>query len=354
MAQFEYACTDPSHPPRIPGNASSSMYRLVRDEIAKCEPGRLSVDAVARSVLNNLHPRLRTRSSHEWQNVQASQSHVGSTWQDVLCELDNVGWLVGWFINDCATEGGASELHSAQCHLAFEANRTLFAVTNQLRAALAQETFGYLRALHETWTRSRFLVAHAADDPDLPARLIYYTNTLYLDFYQRFSEMYQEDNVRQMWVELQEDLERRFGKPGKGDYWWAYPLLKKKNGQPDPNPTFRKLMDHLKDRSAFARLYYDVATSKAHGTMIWNPLMVLPDARSFRFHSFHPGYIGLVLDLMLPMYEDVITHTATSCIVSKHAVVMSIVRAIIAEVQNSIATVKDADSDLHLGVRPTS
>ena len=53
-----------------------------------------------------------------------------------------------------AQDADAGELHAALCHLAFEANRTMFAVTNQLRAALSQETFGYLRALHQTSTKS--------------------------------------------------------------------------------------------------------------------------------------------------------------------------------------------------------
>ena len=184
--------------------------------------------------------------------------------------------------------------------------------------------------------------------------MLYYTNTAYLKFYERFSEIYQEDNVLQMWTELQETYESRFGKPGRGDYWWAYPLVKKKDGLPDPNPTFRKLMDHLQDKSTFERLYYDVATSKAHGSMIWNPLMVLPDARSFRFHSFHSGYIGLVLDLMMPMYEAIVQHTGTSCTVSQHASVMSVVKASINGIRNLVTAAKASDPQVHLGIQPAS
>ena len=35
-------------------------------------------------------------------------------------------------------------------------------------------------------------------------------------------------------------------------------------------------MDSVDDDSDFAETYYDVATTKTHGEMIWNPLMVNP------------------------------------------------------------------------------
>ena len=40
-----------------------------------------------------------------------------------------------------------------------------------------------------------------------------YTNTAYLKFYKRFSVIYQEDNVLQMWADLQETYESRLGSP---------------------------------------------------------------------------------------------------------------------------------------------
>ena len=48
-------------------------------------------------------------------------------------------------------------------------------------------------------------------------------------------------------------------------------------------------MDHLRGESDFATIYYNVASSKAHGAKIWNPPMVLPIARALRFVSFLRG-----------------------------------------------------------------
>ena len=82
--------------------------------------------------------------------------------------------------------------------------------------------------------------------------------------------------------------------------------------------------------------------------------MVLPDARSFRFHSFDPGYIGLVLNLMLPLYRDTIRYTQESCTVPQHTAVVSVVMAVISEVRIAVTAVKESDPGLHLGVQPVS
>ena len=75
----------------------------------------------------------------------------------------------------------------------------------------------------------------------------------------------------------------------RGDHWWACPLIEKLDVQPDPQPTFREIMDHLRGESDFATIYYNVASSKAHGAKIWNPPMVLSIARALRFVTFLRG-----------------------------------------------------------------
>ena len=55
--------------------------------------------------------------------------------------------------------------------------------------------------------------------------------------------------------------------------------------------------------------------------------MIRPDARQFSFHPFNAENTGLVIDLMLPMYEEVIGNTAPSCVTSSHTLVMSVVKA---------------------------
>ena len=118
--------------------------------------------------------------------------------------------------------------------------------------------------------------------------------------------MYDHHLQLPMWVETQQHFQSKFGELRGGDYGWACPLIKLENGDPKQRPTFRDLMEDVDVDSAFSRLYYDVSTSKTHGELIWNPLMVFPDAREFSFDSFGVEGIGLVLDLMIPMFKEIL------------------------------------------------
>ena len=115
-------------------------------------------------------------------------------------------------------------------------------------------------------------------------------------------------------------------------------------------PTFKSLMDAVDRNSAFSRIYYKVSTSKTHGQFVWSPLMVRPEGRGTHLDSFNVGSIGLVLDLMLPLFEEVIENTSPSCNNREHAVVMSIVRSITANIRESVAEVKASNPDMHLGL----
>ena len=348
---MERVCNDPSHPPIIRYPGQKTLYEQVVEAITSHERDGLPQEETVRLVSNAFIPRLITASDcvHEGFRLQQMREQIARDWRDVFYKLDNLGHLTGWFINECAHDEDTDELHLVLSLLAFESIRNLFAIVNQLRSALTQDTFGYLRTLHETLVKSRFLTRFTEIDADLPGRFSYYTNTTYLGFYRRFAPVDDEYASNNMWVEAERYYESRFAKEGKGDYGWAYPLVKSKNGRPIAKPTFRDLMDRVDNDSAFSRGYYDVSTSKTHGQFIWSPLMVRPEGRGTDLDSFNVGYIGLVLDLMLPLFEEVLENTNPSCNNRKHAVVMSIVKAIGKDIRDSVAKVKASDPDRHIG-----
>ena len=188
---------------------------------------------------------------------------------------------------------------------------------------------------------------YTEDDPDLPGRFIYHTNAAYKKFYERFAEFYGENAAKGMWIKTEEGYQGKIQSGARGDYAWAYPLVVKENGEPKNRPTFRDLIRSVDENSTFFRLYYDVAAEKAHGKFIWNPLMIQPDARRFRFDPFSAENTGLVIDLMLSMYEEVIENTGSTCLTSSHTLVMSVVKAVLEDVRNSARAAIASNPELY-------
>ena len=352
MVHYEQVCTDPSHPPMIRSLGQKTLFEQVREAISNHEREGLSREEIASRVSCDFIPRmtLPSDSVSEGFRLQQMRQQIARDWKDVFQKFDNLAHLTGWFINDCDRDPDPSGLHFTLCQLAFEAIRNVFATVNQLRSALSEDTFGYLRTLHETLVKSRFLKEYTQSDPDLPGRFAYYTNTVYLDFYRRFASSDDENAPDNTWVEAERFYEGRFQRQGKGDYGWVYPLVKSKSGKPIVQPTFRHLMETVDPDSPFSQVYYDVSTSKTHGQFVWNPLMVRPEGRGTNVDSFNVGNIGLVLDLMLPPFEDILGNTANTCTVREHATVMSIVKATFKDIRGSAATIKASNPCMHLGV----
>ena len=288
-------------------------------------------------VSNDVVQMLNTpcRNWDDGLGIQRIQRGVAKSWKGVFLKLEGLGFLAGWFVNECAQEKNTGDLHHALCTLAFESNRTLFAIVSQLRSALADDTFVYLRTLHETLVKSRFLNKYTEQDPDLPGRFIYYTNKSYKKFYERFAELYGENYAKDMWIETEKYYQDKIKPEAKGDYAWAYPLIEEENGEPKKRPTFGDLRNAVDNESTFSAFYYDVAAEKIHGKFIWTPLMVRPQAREFRFDPFSDENTGLVLDLMLPMYEEVIENTASTCVTSSHALIMAVVKVVLEDIRNA-------------------
>ena len=238
-------------------------------------------------------------------------------------------------------------MHCVLGLFSFEATRTLFATVNQLRAGLASETVVYWRTLYETLIKSRFILKFSKVDADLPERFMYYTNSAYLKFYSMFApenDPRVEDN---MWIETERWYEARYKQEGKGNYGWAYPLVKNKKGVPVIKPALGQIIDEVDKGSRFSEIYYDVSTAKSHGQFVWSPLMVRPEGRGIHPDPFSIGNIALVMELMMPLFEEILDNTAESCGKPEHSVVMSIVKAAIADINNSIAEIKASDPDIH-------
>ena len=338
MERTRYMCTEPSHPPILYNSGSPSLFRHISSEIARLQQEGLSEETTVEMLVNDVG-RMLNSPRRNWDDglvVQNIQRTVAKSWQDVFRRIEHIGFLVGWFINECAQERNAGELHRALCDFVFESNRTLFAIVNQLRSALADDTFVYLRTLHETLVKSRFLRKYTEEDPDLPGRFIYYTNKAYKKFYERFAQHYGQNAAKRMWIETEEHYKDKIQPNAKGDYAWAYPLVKDGNGNAKVRPTFFDLRKAVDNESAFSTFYYDVAAEKTHGKFVWNPLMIQPEARCVRFESFSDENTGLVLDLMLPMYEEMIENTASTCITPSHALVMSVVKAVLKDIRNAV------------------
>ena len=352
MAPHEHVCTDPSHPPIIRYLGQKTLYQQVLDAIETRKQKGLSCEVVVTQISDELSLQMVAPSDcvSEGFRLQQMREQIARDWKEVFYKLDNLGHLTGWFVNECDRDQDAGELHFVLCLLAFEAIRNVFATVNQLRSALSDDTFGYLRTLYETSIKSRFLKEYTESDPDLPGRFSYYTNTTYLGFYRRFAPIDDEHASDNMWVEAERFYESRFEKRGRGDYGWVYPLVKSKNGRPKPKPTFRDLMDVVDGGSAFSEVYYDVSTSKTHGQFIWSPLMVGPEGRGTHVDPFNVGKIGLVLDLMLPLFEEVLDNATSSCTAAEHVTVTAIVKAIFKDIRESVAEIKESNPSMHLGV----
>ena len=347
MAPAKYICTDPSHPPVFQGLGQETLYRVVlKKVVAHREAGVAEVDIV-RSVSAEVIPILSRpwESVYEGGRLQSMRRRITEDWGGVFCRLDNLGHLTGWLINDCQTEG--DERHFLLCLFALEAIRNLFAIVNQLRSALPQDTIGYLRTMYETCLRSRFILKYSVVDAELPGRYLYYTNSKYLKLYRLFApedDPHVDDN---MWVEYDRMHEKRYSTKGEGDYGWAYPHIKKPDGLPSRRPGFGQLMKTVDQGSIYSGIYYEVFASKGHGEFIWNPLMIRAEGRGTDIDSFSMGSLGLILDLMMPLFQEIIGNTKGSCARSDHSTVMEVVAEVISDINKSIETIRSSNPEMH-------
>ena len=348
ISPLDHICTDLSHPPIIRNITQETLYQRVSNLVAEHKKAGVSDDEIVRQVASELIPELTkpSKGGFEGFRLQQMRQQIARDWGEVFYKLDNLGYLTGWFINECISDG--DELHFVLCLFALEAIRNMFATVNQLRSALTQDTFGYWRTLYETLVKSRFILKFSEKDPDLVGKFSYYTNSCYLKFYSKFAPESEKLTSSDNWTEAEKFYADRYKKEGKGDYGWAYPHIRGNSGKSIKRPTFRQLVDAVDKGSHFSDIYYDVATAKSHGQFVWSPLMIRPVAgRGTNIDAFNVGNIGLVLDLMMPLFKEILENTAPSCNTPAHGVVMDIVKAIIKDISNSVARIKASNPDMH-------
>ena len=154
-----------------------------------------------------------------------------------------------------------------------------------------------------------------------------------------------------MWIEADNYYAGRYPQGvGEGEYgWWAYPLIKNKAGKPIERLSFGHLIDAVDNGSKFSGIYYDVATAKSHGRFVWSPLMIRPEGRGTHIDAFSVGGVALVLELTMPLFEEILRNTAPSCDTPAHGVVMDILKAIIGDIRDSVVAIKASNPDMHGG-----
>ena len=346
-----YICNDPSHPPIVRGLGQTTLYQQISEKVGGYVKEGVEHNEITSLISEQVVSMLSSpfEGVSEGRRLQSMRRQIARDWGEVFCKLDNLGHLTGWFINDCQRDN--DELHRVLVLFSFEAIRTLFATVNQLRVGLASETFVYWRTLYETLVKSRFMLKFSKVDADLPGRFLYYTNSAYLKFYSMFApnnDPHAEDN---MWIDAEEWYEIRYKKQGKGNYGWVYPLIKNKKGAPVVQPAFRQIIDEVDKGSKFSDIYYDVSSAKSHGQFVWNTLMVAPvKGRGTQLDPFSVGNIALVIELMMPLFEEILENTTKSCSKPEHSVMMGIVKAAIADINNSVAEIKASNPGIHGGI----
>ena len=345
-----YICNDPSHPPIVGGLEQKTLYQQISEKVEDYVKEGVEYNEILDLMLEEVASMLSSPSDNvnDGGRLQDMRRNIAEDWGEVFCKLDNLGHLTGWFINECQLDSGGGELHYVLGLFSFEAIRMLFATVNQSRAGLASETFVYWRTLYETLIKSRFMLKYHKEDADLPGRFLYYTNSAYLKFYSMFAPKDDPHAQNNSWAQIEKLYGARYKKQGKGSYGWVYPLIKNKKGVPVIKPAFGQIIDEVDKGSMFSEIYYDVSTAKSHGQFVWDTLMVAPiKGMSTRIEPFSVGLIALAMELVMPLFEEILENTAQSCSKPEHGVVMAFVKSVISDINNSVAEIKASNPERH-------
>ena len=341
-----HVCTDPSHPALVQfPEQQETLYEQVVDKVRAGTGSVPSDTAVAASVSCEVNELLSQPSDgvSEGFRLQQMRQTIAKEWGPVFCKLDNIAHLAGWFMLDSIREkDNSNALRHVLCLLVLESIRSIFATVNQLRAALVDETFGYWRTLYETSVTSQFLLQFTKRDPDLPGRFSRCTNSMYLDFYRKFSPSDDERATDSTWSKAEEFYSRYYRIPGRGQYRWAHPSVSARK------PTFRQLAEAIDGNPTFLEKYYAFATSKTHGRFILGFDGIRPSGcGSISADPFTTGNIASVLEFTIPLFESVLVNAGTFCSTTKHRHVLDIVRTVIAGMCDEVTAIKAKDPDKH-------
>ena len=342
---YFHVCTDPSHPALVQfPEQQKTLYQQVVDKIqarTAVPPDTGALASIADEVSELLsHP---SDGVSEGFRLQQMRQVIAKEWGTVFCKLDNLAHLVGWFMLDCIREQDATDaLRHVLCLLVLESLRPIFATVSQLRAALADETFGYWRTLYELSVTSQFLRQFTNKDPDLPGRFSRCTNSMYLDFYRKFSPVDDERATDNTWSEAEKFYARHYRITGKGPYCWAHPSISARK------PTFRQLAEAIDGNPMFLNKYYAFATSKTHGRFVLGFSGIRPSpCGSISTDSFTVGNIASVLECTIPLFKTVLVNAGALCSKAQHECTLEIAQAVIAGICADVTATKAKDPAMH-------
>ena len=341
-----HVCTDPSHPALVQfPEQQKTLYQQVVDKVqartAAVPPDTGALASIADEVSELLsHP---SDGVSEGFRLQQMRQRIAKDWGAVFCKLDNLAHLAGWFMLDCIREPDNTDaLRHVLCLLVLESIRSIFATVNQLRAALVDETFGYWRTLYEIFVTSQFILQFTKKDPDLPGRFSRCTNSMYLDFYMKFSQADNERATDNTWSEADKFYARHYRITGKGPYRWAHPNISARK------PTFRQLAEAIDGNPTFLEKYYAFATSKTHGRFILGFDGIRPShCGSISADPFTVGNIASVLEFTIPLFETVLVNAGALCSKAQHECILEIAQTVIAGIRADVTATKAKDPAMH-------
>ena len=152
-----HVCTDPSHPTLVQFPQQQSLYHQFIDKIrTRADSGVHDADADALIPDEVIHMFSRPSDfvDARYYRLQEMRRKIAEKWGTVFCKLDNVANTTGWFMLDRIETKGNDELNFVLTLIVLESIQTVFSTVNQLREALAAETFGYWRTLYELFVKS--------------------------------------------------------------------------------------------------------------------------------------------------------------------------------------------------------
>ena len=341
-----YVCNDPGHPTLFDVYGLQGLYHDTKPRVSDLLASGNSVDDVAQALSSEVLAAL-SEPPVGWESgprIQGMRRSIAKHWSPVFNQIENLAHFNGWWSLDLLRDDGLKEqvLSSLACH----ASRPLLAAVNQYRSALTGETFGYWRTLYENLVKSRFVLKFSEQDPELPGRFMYHALEEYRrlnSLIRKFDSSYAEHKAEvDLYWKNAIDGFRGYHKPGaKGQYAWAYPLVKGKREKPNPQPTLRHLMDMVDKGSPYADVYYSTSSAQEHGQLLWSPTVTsVVRVMSVSYDPYSTGDIARMLELTLPVYREIISNAGLSREDMIHRCLMEIANLAFDELEGSVQAVK--------------
>ena len=343
-----YICNDPGHPALFEVYGQEGLYHVTSTRVSDL----LALGYTVSDVGQTLSPEILSSLSDPpagWESgprIQDMRRRIAAEWGPVFNQIENLAHFAGWWSLDLLREGGMMQhvLSSIACH----ASRPLLAAVNQYRSALTDETFGYWRTLYENLIKSRFLLQYSQEDQELAGRFVYHTLEKYRQLNSligKFDPSYadRKTDVDRYWEDAIDCVRVHRREEAKGQYAWAYPLVPRKDGLPNVQPSLRDLIDLVDKGSLFAEVYYRTSSAQEHGQLLWSPpITSVVGVMSISYDPFSTGSIARMLELTLPIYREIVCNAGSWCEDSVHRSLMAIVDLAFSEVDRSVQAVKSS------------